>query len=187
MRSHLKNPSYARWLCCPAWKLVIKTGFVWVLLTISGCTDFDNTNNDLPQKLGDLTLSKVHQGSQAAAVIHKMHGKKLGTSRNFIGYYGNEDAGNILYLSIYENDETAKAELMKMAMKMAGGTRVFAPLTFGEMGDNVRFRTEGMGFAHYFYRVDNILIWWQVVPEKAESTFKALLSYDFTSLADSLK
>ena len=91
-------------------KLAIKIGFVWVLLTISGCTDFDNTNNDLPQKLGDLTLSKVHQGSQAAAVIHKMHGKKLGARRNFIGYYG-----------------------------------------------------------------------------KAESTFNALLSYDFTSLADSRK
>ena len=168
-------------------KLAIKIGFVLVLLTISGCSNFDNTNNDLPQKLSDLTLSKVVQGSQAAAVIHKMHGKNLGASRNFIGYYGNEDAGNILYLSIYENDETAKADLMKMAMKMAGGTRAFAPLTFGEMGDNVRFRTEGMGFAHYFYRVDNILIWWQVEPGKAESTFNALLSYDFTSLADSRK
>jgi hypothetical protein len=39
-----------------------------------------------------------------------------------------------------------------------------------------------MGFAHYFYRVDNILIWWQVAPGKAESTLNALLSYDFTSL-----
>jgi hypothetical protein len=163
-------------------RLTIKIGFVWVLLTISGCTDIDDTNNDLPQKLGDMTLSKVVQGSQAAAVIHKMHGKKLSARRNFIGYYGKEDAGNILYLSIYENDETAKADLMKMAMKMASGTRVFSPLTFGEMGDNVRFRTEGMGFAHYFYRVDNILIWWQVAPGKAESTFNALLSYDFTSL-----
>jgi hypothetical protein len=168
-------------------KPAIKIGFVWVLLMISGCTDLDNTNNDLPQKLGDLTLYKVVQGSQAAAVIHKMHGKKLGARRNFIGYYGNEDAGNILYLSIYENYETAKADLMKMAMKMAGGTRVFAPLTFGEMDDNVRFRTEGMGFAHYFYRVDNILIWWQVAPGNAESTFNALLSYDFTSLVDSWK
>jgi hypothetical protein len=168
-------------------KSAIKIGSVLVSLTISGCTGFNNTNNDLPQKLGDLTLSKVLQGSQAAAVIHKMHGKKLGAHRNFIGYYGKEDAGNILYLSIYENDETAKAELMKMAMKMAGGTRVFAPLTFGEMGDNVRFRTEGMGFTHYFFRVDNILIWWQVAPAIAESTFNTLLSYDFTSLADSRK
>ena len=163
-------------------KLAIKIVLVLAVLTISGCTDFDNTNNDLPQKLGDLTLSKVIQGSQADGVIQKMHGKKLGASWNFIGYYGNEDAGNILYLSIYENNETAKADLMKMAMKMAGGTRVFAPLTFGEMGDKVQFRTEGMGFAHYFYRIDNILIWWQAIPEKAESTLKSLLRYDFTSL-----
>ena len=184
MRNHLKNPFYARWLCCFAWKLAIKIGFIWVLLTISGCSDFNSTPNDLPQKLGNLTLSKVVQGSQATAVIDKMHGKKLGAHRNFIGYYGKEDAGNILYVSIYENNETAKADLIKMAMKMAGGTRVFAPLTFGEMGDNIQFRTEGMGFAHYFFRADNILIWWQVAPGKAESTFKALRSYDFTPLAD---
>jgi hypothetical protein len=50
------------------------------------------------------------------------------------------------------------------------------------MGDNVRFRTEGMGLVHYFYRVDNILIWWQVEPGKAESTYKELLDFDFTSL-----
>ena len=71
---------------------------------------------------------------------------------------------------------------MKMAMKMAGGTWVFAPLSFDEMGENVRFRTEGMGFAHYFYRVDNMLIWWQVAPKKAESTLKTLVNYDFTAL-----
>jgi hypothetical protein len=167
---------------CSMVKLAVKIGIGWVMLMNLGCTDVDNTHKALPQKLGDLTLSKVIQGSQADGVIHKMHGKKLGASWNFIGYYGNEDAGNILYLSIYEDIESAKADLMKMAMKMAGGTRVFAPLTFGEMGDNVRFRTEGMGFAHNFYRIDNMLIWWQVDPQKVESTLKTLLSYDFTAL-----
>ena len=163
-------------------KWAIKIGFVWLLLANPGCTDYDNTAADLPQNLGELILSKVIQGSQADGILHKMHGKKLGARWNFIGYYGKEEAGNILYLSIYKDDESAKADLMKMAMKMAGGTRVFAPLTFGEMGDRVRFRTEGMGFTHYFYRVDNILIWWQVVPEKAESTLTALLGHDFTPL-----
>ena len=163
-------------------KRTITIGIAWFLLTIPGCTVLDNTAGDLPKNLGNLTLSKVIQGSQADGILHKMHGKELGASLNFIGYYGKEDTGNILYLSIYKDDESAKADLMKMAMKMAGGTRVFAPLTFDEMGDSVRFRTEGMGFTHYFYRIDNILIWWQVAPEKAESTLTALLGHDFASL-----
>ena len=163
-------------------KRAIKIGFACLMLMIPGCTDLDNTGGDLPKNLGDLTLSKVTEGSQADGILYKMHGKKLGASLNFIGYYGKEEAGNILYLSIYKDDESARADLMKMAMKMAGGTRVFVPLSFDEMGDSVRFRTEGMGFTHYFYRVDNILIWWQVAPEKAESTLTALLGHDFSLL-----
>ena len=77
--------------------------------------------------------------------------------------------------------------LMKMATKMAKGSRVFAPLTYDKMGDNVHFQTTGLGFRHYFYRVDNILIWWQVVPEKAESTYNDLLAFDFTGLKEKAK
>ena len=55
------------------------------------------------------------------------------------------------------------------------------------MGDNVRFETEGMGHMHYFYRVDNILIWWQVEPDKAEATYNDLLKFDFAPLKDLAK
>ncbi len=77
--------------------------------------------------------------------------------------------------------------LMKMATKMAKGTRVFAPLTYDKMGDNMRFQTKGLGFTHYFYRIDNILIWWQVEPEKAESTYNDLLTFDFAALKEKAK
>lgn len=163
-------------------RLATKMGFALVLLSILGCPGFNDDGKDLPKELGDLILSKVIQGNEAATVIHKLHGKMLGAKAYLIGYYGKDNSRNILYLSIFENHQTAKADLMKMAMKMAPGTKVFSPLTFGKMGDNARFRTEGMGLVHYFYRVDNILIWWQVEPGKAESTYRELLDFDFTSL-----
>jgi len=94
-----------------------------------------------------------------------MHGKRIETIMNLIGYYGNSHSKNILYVSVYQNAEKAKNDLMKMATKMAKRTQVFAPLTLDKMGDNVRFQTEGMGFKHYFYRVDSILIWWQIKPD----------------------
>ena len=100
-------------------KLAIKIGFIWVILTNLGCTDLDTTNRDLPQKLGDVTLFKVIQGSRADGIIHKMHAKKLGASLNFIGYYGNEDAGNILYLSVYEDgDENGRWHLGFCTVKL---------------------------------------------------------------------
>jgi hypothetical protein len=84
--------------------------------------------------------------------------------------------------SVYENAETAKTNLKRMAMKMANGSSVFSPLTHTKIGDTVNFETDGMGLKHYFYRTDNILIWWQVEPDCAETTYNDLLKFDFIGL-----
>ena len=141
----------------------------------------------LPKKLGGLNLSGVIQGKEAAVIISRMHGKTLENCENIIAHYGNGNAKNILYVSVYENAEHAKTSLMKMAMKIAAGSTVFKPLTHGEMGAGVHFETEGMRYKHYFYRVDNILIWWQVEPDMAEATFHDLRKFDFTDLNERVK
>ena len=143
-----------------------------------------NTNY-LPKKLGDLSLFKVIQNEEATSIIDKMHGKKLDDCKNYIAHYGNNQSKNILYVSVYENAEKAKTNLKIMAMKMANGSSVFSPLTHTKMRDNVYFETQGMGLKHYFYRTDNILIWWQVEPDKAETTYNDLLKFDFAVLKDS--
>lgn len=153
---------------------------VFFILGIVGCT---NRDTDLPSKLGDLKLNKVIRGQEAADIVHKMHRKRLGAVEYIIGYYGILFSKNILYTSLYENADAAKAALIGMAAKMSGGTKVFSPLeTLGKMGDQVTFRTKGMGLVHYFYRDGRILLWWQVEPERAESTYKDLLQSKFTSL-----
>jgi hypothetical protein len=136
----------------------------------------------LPKKLGGLNLTGVIQDKDATVIINRMHGKTLDDCENIIAYYGSGDAKNILYISVYENAEKAKTSLRKMAMKMAAGSTVFKPLTHTKMGVGVHFETEGMGYKHYFYRVDNILIWWQVEPDMAAATFQDLLKFDFTDL-----
>jgi hypothetical protein len=146
------------------------------------CSNRNDSINYFPKKLGDLSLSKVVQNEEATKIIDKMHGKNLAVSDNYIAHYGSSYSRNTLYVSFYENAEKAKTELMSMATKMAKGTQVFAPLTFDKMGDSVHFQTEGMGHKHYFYRIDNMLIWWQVEPDKAESTYNDLLNFDFAIL-----
>jgi hypothetical protein len=151
------------------------------LLSIISCRTDDNSNY-FPQKLGDLSLAKVIKNKEATAIINKMHGKTLDDCKNFIAYYGSNDSKNILYVSVYESAEIAKTNIMNMAMKMANGSPVFSPITYGKMGHDVHFKTEGMGLKHYFYRTDNILIWWQVELDKAETTYNDLLKFDFTAL-----
>ncbi|MBW1944897.1 MAG: 4Fe-4S binding protein, partial [Deltaproteobacteria bacterium] len=138
---------------------------------------------DLPGKLDNLKLSKIIKGDEAEKVVHKMHGKRLGAMGYLIAHYGSDDSKNILYVSVYENSEVTKYALMDMAMKMVNGTKIFKPLeTIGRMGDSIVFKTEGMGLVHYFYRVENILLWWQAEPDKAELTYHELLTFDFMSL-----
>jgi len=159
--------------------------FAVVLLSffiIISCSNRNDSINYLPIKLGDLSLSKVVQNEEATKIINKMHGKNLAVSDNYIVHYGSSLSRNTLYVTVYESVEKAKMELMGMATKMAKGTQVFAPLTFDKMGDSVHFQTEGMGHKHYFYRIDNILIWWQVEPDKAEATYNDLLKFDFAIL-----
>jgi hypothetical protein len=104
-----------------------------------------NTNNFsyLPAKLGDLDLEKVIRNEKATSIINKMHGKKLDDCKNFIAYYGNNQSKNILYVSVYKDNETAKTSLKSMSMKMANGSPVFSPLKHSKMGENVHFETEG--------------------------------------------
>jgi len=151
------------------------------LLIFLSCSTGDSFNY-LPQKLDELNLAKVIQNKKAAVIINKMHGKKLDDCKNYIAIYGDNHSKNILYVSVYENAEKAETNLKNMAIKMANGSSVFSPLTHTKIGDKVYFETKGMGLKHYFYRTDNILIWWQVELDKAEATLNDLFKFDFAVL-----
>jgi hypothetical protein len=165
-------------------KKVNKNIFALILvgfLIFNSCSTGD-ISKYLPQKLGELNLAKVIQNKKAAVIINKMHGKKLDDCKNYIAIYENNHSKNILYVSIYENAEKAETNIKNMAIKMAKGSSVFSPLTHTKIRDNVYFETAGMGLKHYFYRTDNILIWWQVEVDKAGATLNDLLTFDFAVL-----
>ena len=156
------------------------------LLTFISCSTGNNSKY-LPQKLGELSLAEIIQNKKATVIINKIHGKKLDDCKNIIAIYGSDHSKNILYVSVYENAEKAERNIKSMAMKMASGSSVFSPLKHSKMGDNVHFETGGMGLKHYFYRTDNILIWWQVEQDKALATYNDLLKFDFAILNDRIK
>jgi len=156
---------------------LIGAGF---LIFIS-CSTGDNFNY-LPQKLGVLNLAKVIQDQKATIIINKMHNKKLDDCKNYIAVYGSNHSKNILYVSVYENTEKAETNIKNMAIKMANGSSVFSPLTHTKIEDKVYFETTGMGLKHFFYRADNILIWWQVESDRAVATLNDLLAFDFAVL-----
>jgi len=133
----------------------------------------------LPEKVLSLRLINTVQGKAANKFMYRMHGKMTGTHASIIGYYGNSDNKNVLYLSSFKSLESAEKALIKMASKIKYGSAGFIPITAEQTKEGLVYRTNGMGLKHFFYRSGKFLIWWQTEPDKAETTFKDLYTFKF--------
>ncbi len=132
----------------------------------------------LPDSVAALPLSIALKGDEADRMIKRMHGKSTG-GRSSIGYYGMENRKNVLYLTAFENQEQAEQSLAKMISKMANTGFGFTPPTSDKIGNNMIYRSQGMGLSHFFFRRKNLVFWWQTTPYNAKATLEALLDHKF--------
>jgi hypothetical protein len=133
----------------------------------------------LPAKAGTLLLVNTVRGTAANKFMYRMHGKMTGTHASIIGYYGNSDNKNVLYLSSFESLESTEKALIKMASKIKHGSAGFTPITAEQTKEGLIYLTNGMGLKHFFYRSGRFLIWWQAEPDKADKTFQDIHTFKF--------
>ncbi len=133
----------------------------------------------LPEALGGLKLTETISGVKANKLLYRMHGRVTGARNSIIGYYG-RDRKNALYISAFASKEQAGAALKKMVANVANPATGFSQLTTEKRGRVIIYRTSGMGLRHFFYIQDNLIIWLQAQPEKAEATLTSLASLKFT-------
>jgi hypothetical protein len=132
----------------------------------------------LPNSLAGLALSDTVKGAEADKMINRMHGKSTGGSSS-IGYYGSENRKNVLYLTAFENQEQAEQSLAKMISKMANTGFGFTIPTSDKIGNDIIYRSQGMGLSHFFFRRKNLVFWWQTAPHNAKATLADLLDHKF--------
>ena len=153
------------------------TTFILIALItgIVSCSDISTPAvPHLPKTLGSLDLKGTVAGVKANKFLYRMHGKLTGSQNSIIGYYGH-DKRNALYISAFTDDERAVRALEKMVTKIENSKAGFAPVTVDKKEDTILYQTSGMGLSHFFYRQGNLILWWQVEPEKAEETLIPLL------------
>ena len=85
------------------------------------------------------------------------------------------DKKNALYISAFTDDEQASRALEKMVTKIEHSEAGFTPVTLDKQEGKSVYRTRGMGLHHFLYRKDNLILWWQTEPERAEETLTCLL------------
>ena len=150
-----------------------------ITLALLACGDRSRPSvPKLPDSLAGLALSVTVKGAEADKMINRMHGKSTGGSSS-IGYYGSENRNNVLYLTVFENQEQAEQSLAKMISKMADTMFGFTSPTSDKIGNNIIYRSQGMGLSHFVFRQKNLVFWWQTEPYNAKATLADLLDHKF--------
>jgi hypothetical protein len=132
----------------------------------------------LPEVLGGLELKETVVGIKANKFLYRMHGAVTGTRNSIIGYYS-LDKKNALYISAFADGERASRALEKMITKIERSEAGFTPVTLDKREGRSIYLTRGMGLHHFCYRKDNLILWWQAEPERAEETLTCLLKEHF--------
>lgn len=114
----------------------------------------------LPAEVHGMELVEVHSGTDASGVLEREHGLDVAReAANYVGHYGTEETGAIVYWSRFATAAEAQEQLTAMAQGIGRGA--------GGFGHHIRFRagskpvhiTFGQGRVHYFWDEDVDLIW----------------------------
>jgi hypothetical protein len=158
----------------------VKFCFLFLLfVALAGCGAWQKTQApELPAMLANMQLKKTISGVEANKMIYSMHGKATGPSSNsLIGYYQAEEPKNVLYLTEFKDKDWAQRALDKMVEKMANSNFGFSLPQREKHGSDVVYSCSGMGFSHFFYRHENLLLWLQAEKGKASAALEDLRAH----------
>jgi len=150
-----------------------------VLLFIIACSGGVKNDTPLPDSIQSMVLQKVTQGQKADKAITELHHKQVTDAKNYIGEYKGDKYDAKLYLTEYDNTDSAIADLDSMAGRIMnphiGGQMGFQHVRqLPSLGDHVYMTLQGKR-AHFFYVKGNGLYWLDVDPHMAMNSIKQLL------------
>jgi len=131
---------------------------------------------ELPSALGTLRLEQTFTGSEASAIVNRMHGKGVTPRSNAIGMYKGASGTATLYLSLYEEQRDAAGVRNDMIAGIQTGHTPFSGLEWRTIEGHDLSYCIGEGQAHYFFAVGPSLYWLAVDFPVAAPTLEALLT-----------
>lgn len=131
---------------------------------------------ELPTALGALRLERTFTGSEASAIVDRMHGKGVTPKSNAIGMYEGAAGTATLYLSTYGEPGEAAGAREDMIRGIRTGRTPFSGLERRTIEGHDLSSCIGQGQAHYFFAVGPSLYWLAVDLPVAAPTLEALLN-----------
>lgn len=131
------------------------------------------SNVELPNQIAGVPLTDSQQGTDAIAVITNLHGQEFPVDYGAVGVYGNREI--TVWIAGAASESIARQMTDAMQQKIAEGKSPFTPT--GEIQDGTRkiYALEGMEQQHYYFQLQNLVIWLAVDPAIADEALQQIL------------
>ncbi|MEW6507793.1 MAG: hypothetical protein AB1432_08625 [Bacteroidota bacterium] len=135
---------------------LINRTLLLIILLFTFCT---RTPELFPEYFYELNLTKKLTGDEAKNFVNRLHFNSVTNEKNEIGFYNGLKGNAVIYVTYYDNDNSALINYDKMTKKISPENSVFTNSSYiNILGRNI-YKTYGMGQTHFVFTVENKLFW----------------------------
>ena len=153
---------------------VLLTGALLFTLHTNRTADTELGHN-VPQTIADFALAQVITGQNAVESIQQLHGKDFRLVDGVVATYGDQNA--TLWVSD-AGSVSAAADLTElMKTRIAEGNSPFVMFGDFDLDGFTVYALEGIGQAHYYWQVNELVLWLAVDVDFAEQAVRETVAY----------
>ncbi|NMB80701.1 MAG: hypothetical protein GYA14_02665 [Ignavibacteria bacterium] len=146
----------------------MKNSWISALIIICLFTYCSKEQELFPKYFYDLNLTKKLTGTEAKDFVNRLHFNSVTNEKNEIGFYNGVKGNAVIYITYYNDANTASSNYERMIKKISPENSVFTESTFINVAGKKIYRTLGMGQTHYVFTSTNKLFWISAETEWAQ-------------------
>lgn len=170
MRAHAAKPRGTQ-RCRRPWGALLAA----CLLICLGLAAAAATEPKFPERIGQLTLSKVVTRKAAQDSLNAIHERPIEVARAAIAYYQGPGASVVVWWSRASSPEAAQAQLERMVAKIGRGSYPYSQHRQLKRGASVVHAFQGHGQTHYTWRRADEVFWIAAPARLIDSVFEAVM------------
>lgn len=126
----------------------------------------------VPTRLSTLALTRTVTGTAALAEFSQLHGKGFDLAGGYMATYGKDEA--TLWVGQAKNADGANKLLDEMAQRIGPDNAMFKGLQSLSISGRTLYSATGQGQQHFFYAVNDKIVWLAAAPEVAPDILHSL-------------
>lgn len=160
--------------------LLLPTLLVALAAACSPSEDTPASAFPLPDDIQGMRRVRVVEGTDAQAMIGKLHGEEVAPLASYVGHYGEDPAHTMLYKSRFEDAAAANEALEDMSSEIGEESSGFSHHMTMDVAGTLVHLVLGQGQIHFFFVDDAWLSWLAIDPPMARGGLATVLGVEPT-------